>query len=204
MSGPQDAAEQSDPLVKAPHLADADADLDSADPAAPLKQALSGLLMVGAGCAVARTAWGYGVGSLTAMGPGYFPALLGGVLIVIGMVMLAGLLIRRCSARLVVVNGASRVDSRGEPVTAALRRMLAGIEWRGGCCILGSIVAFVVLGQWGGLLPASFAVVFIAALGDRSNTLPRAAAIALVMTVISVVVFWWALQLQMPLLTWSQ
>ncbi|MEJ0045599.1 MAG: hypothetical protein WDN04_05275 [Rhodospirillales bacterium] len=42
-------------------------------------------------------------------------------------------------------------------------------EWRGWICIVASVLAFVVLGKYGGLLPATFAIVFIAALGDRDN-----------------------------------
>ena len=39
-----------------------------------------------------------------------------------------------------------------------------------------------MLGQWGGLVPATFAVVFIAALGDRQNTLLGSAVLGVVMT----------------------
>jgi hypothetical protein len=69
--------------------------------------------------------------------------------------------------------------------------------------ILGGIAAFVVVGQYGGLLPATFAIVFISALGDRHNTFLSAATLALTMTAISVVVFWWLLKVQFPLLTWG-
>jgi hypothetical protein len=52
-------------------------------------------------------------------------------------------------------------------------------------------------------LPATFAIVFISALGDRHNTFLSAATLALTMTAISVVVFWWLLKVQFPLLTWG-
>ena len=52
-------------------------------------------------------------------------------------------------------------------------------EWRGGFCIGASIVAFVVLGKYGSLLLATFAIVFISALGDRQNTVARAAVLSI-------------------------
>ena len=60
-----------------------------------------------------------------------------------------------------------------------------------------------MLGHWGGLLPATFAIVFISALGDRKNTIKQAFVLSLGMSVIAVVVFWWALQLQLPLFRWG-
>ncbi|MCJ9713295.1 tripartite tricarboxylate transporter TctB family protein, partial [Bordetella hinzii] len=51
--------------------------------------------------------------------------------------------------------------------------------------------------------PATFAIVFISALGDRTNTLKQALLLSVSMCVIAVVVFWWALQLQLPLFRWG-
>jgi hypothetical protein len=76
-------------------------------------------------------------------------------------------------------------------------------EWRGWFCIGASIVAFVALGKYGGLLPATFAIVFISALGDRQNTVASVAVLALACAVVCVVVFWWALQIQFPLFQWG-
>jgi hypothetical protein len=89
---------------------------------------------------------------------------------------------------------------RSAPV-ATLARLRP--EWRGWFCICASIVAFVVLGNYGGLLPASFATVFIAALGDRKNSLAAALALAAAMTLVCFVVFWWLLRLQLPLFQWG-
>ena len=44
---------------------------------------------------------------------------------------------------------------------------------------------------------------FISALGDRDNTLREALLLALAMMAIAVVVFWWALSLQLPLFQWG-
>ena len=70
-------------------------------------------------------------------------------------------------------------------------------------CICTGIVAFIVIGEYGGLLPATFAIVFISALGDRQNSLLTAVLLALFMTLICFVVFWWLLQVQFPLFRWG-
>jgi hypothetical protein len=82
---------------------------------------------------------------------------------------------------------------------------LAGpvVQWRGWLCIIGGVGVFVVLGTHGGLVPASFFSVFIAALGDRENTVRSAALLALGLTDAGVVVFHYGLHLLLPLFTWS-
>ncbi len=76
-------------------------------------------------------------------------------------------------------------------------------DMRGAICIIVGILAFIGLGHYGGLLPATFAITFISALGDRKNTVKQALILSVGMVVIAVVVFWWALQLQLPLFQWG-
>ncbi|MNT87566.1 Tripartite tricarboxylate transporter TctB family protein [compost metagenome] len=54
-----------------------------------------------------------------------------------------------------------------------------------------------------GFLPATFALVFVSALGDTSNSIKSAAILAIAMTVFGALVFSWALQLQFPMLRWG-
>ena len=89
---------------------------------------------------------------------------------------------------------------RTVPVAAAARLRP---EWRGWFCICAGVVAFAVLGRYGGLVPATFASVFIAALGDRKNSLLASLVLAAAMTVVCVVVFWWLLKIQLPLFGWD-
>lgn len=74
---------------------------------------------------------------------------------------------------------------------------------RGSIAILVGLVAFIVLGEYAGLLPATFTLVFIAALGDRENSVIESVILAACMCVIAIVVFSWALQMQFPLFIWS-
>ena len=132
---------------------------------------------------------GYGMGSLRQKASGFSPAALG--------------------ARMALVGAALLASARRAPDGAAAGALpemahLAGpvVQWRGWLCIGGGVAAFVVLGEHGGLVPASFVSVFIAALGDRGNSWRAAAALAALMTVLGVVVFHFGLHLLLPLLTW--
>jgi hypothetical protein len=148
------------------------------------KDTLAGALMLLVGAGAALEGMTYSVGTLSAPGPGLFPSALGILLMPIGLAI-------------------ALVGKRARSGAARGVRAKRQADWRGWTCIIGSIVAFVVLGNYGGLVPASFAVAFVAALGDRENTLRGAFALGVVMTVVAVVVFWWLLQLQFPLFRWG-
>jgi hypothetical protein len=146
-----------------------------------LKEAMAGGLMLLLGAGTAWQAAQYEIGSLSHMGPGFFPLCLGVVLVLIGAAILG-----------------SALRSRLPPMPFRFRS-----EWRGWICILAGLGSFAILGEFAGILPATFATVFISALGDRDNTLRSALAIAAFMTLICFVVFWWLLGVQLPLLAWG-
>ena len=139
-----------------------------------------GALMVLIGLGAVFMGIGYQTGSLSHMGPGFFPVSVGVIVALMGVLIAFG------------ARGQTEDEAEYLPP-----------EWRGWICIVLSIVAFVVIGKFGGLLPATFAIVFISALGDRENTIKGALILSAAMCVICVVVFWWALQLQFPLFTWG-
>ena len=142
---------------------------------------LGGVLMIALGLSAAFQGSSYRIGELSRMGPGFCPVALGVIL------ALAGLAIA-ITARF----EQEVVDGKALPP-----------EWRAWFCICAAIVAFVVLGQFGGLIPATFAIVFISALGDRDNGPVAASILALGCVVVAVVVFRFALQLQFPLFQWN-
>lgn len=144
------------------------------------KNYYGGMLIVLFGLAVAATATKYGIGSLRDMGSGFFPALVGALLVLTGIaITVQGL------------GGGGATIHNEKP------------QWRGWLCILGGIVAFIILGKHTGLLPATFAIVFITAIGDRKNSIKAALVLAVAMSIVAAVVFWWLLQLQFPLLIWN-
>ena len=143
------------------------------------KDFLGGLLMLAFGLATVWQATSYNIGSLRRMGPGYFPLGLGVILGVTGVILML---------------------TAKAPAIPAPR---LAPEWRGWLCICAGIAAFVVLGHYGGLIPGTFAVVFISALGDRQNTVRSAAILGVVMTAACVLIFWWLLQVPFPLFHWG-
>jgi hypothetical protein len=145
------------------------------------KDYYGGALMLLIGLFAVWSGVGYQVGSLGQMGPGFFPVAIGVLLSLTG-------------AAIAIQAARTAPASKEAPLPP---------EWRGWICIVLSIIAFVILGRYGGLLPATFAVVFISALGDRQNTLASAAVLAAAISVVSVVVFWWALKVQFPLFQWG-
>ncbi|OZI37734.1 tripartite tricarboxylate transporter TctB [Bordetella genomosp. 10] len=141
------------------------------------------MVLVGLGAIYGGT--DYHIGSLSHMGPGFFPAAVGGLLVLTG----------------ILIAISARSGAPAEQVPGGHAHGMPDV--RGGICILLSIVAFIIIGEYGGLLPATFAITFIASLGDRKNTILQAVLLSLAMVVIAIVVFWWALQLQLPLFRWG-
>ena len=154
------------------------------------KDHVGGALLLVVGVAVVVAGRGYGMGTLRQMGSGFFSVVLGVLLAVIGVALLSSA-------------GRTTASVADEP--PAEMAHLAGpvVQWRGWLCIVGAALAFVVLGGHGGLVPASFASVFIAAMGDRGNSVRSAAALAAGLTLAGVIVFHYGLHLLLPLFAWQ-
>lgn len=154
------------------------------------KDYYGGALLIVVGLAAVYAGVGYRVGELAHMGPGFFPVALGALLALTGL--------------LIAVSARGDKSGGGASEEAASHGHPGGMpDLRGGICIILGTLAFLLFGEYGGLLPATFAIVFISALGDRDNTLTEALLLSLAMCFIAVVVFWWALKLQLPLFQWG-
>jgi len=151
-----------------------------------------GLLLIVIGLGAAIQAQSYHIGSLRRMGPGFFPAALGLILALTGIVLLASAIAASAP------DGISG-QNHGQHAIAAQPRY--NPEWRGWLCICLSVVAFALLAEYTGLLPATFVCVFIAALGDRDNSLRDILLLSVGMSIAGVVVFWWGLGIILPLLS---
>ncbi len=149
------------------------------------KDYYSGALMVVIGLSAAYAGTTYDVGTLTNMGAGFFPVAVGTLLAFIGIL---------------IAMSAKDLPAPALSTTDAHSRLP---DLRGAVCIIAGTLAFILLGKYGGLIPATFAIVFISALGDRTNTLFRAAALSIVMCAIALVVFSWALKLQLAPFAWG-
>ena len=150
------------------------------------------LLVLGTGVLVLGL--DYRMGSLSRMGAGFIPVVLGTLMIAVAV----AIAVTAAPAGQAAGAGAHGGHGGGDQEGAA-----TGPEYRGWGCILGGVVAFVVFGEYGGLVPATFVSVFIAAMGDRNNTWKNAALVASVMVAFGVIVFHFGLSLQLPLFHWN-
>ena len=152
------------------------------------KDHLGAVLLIVLGVAVMVLGLGYRMGNLNRMGAGFIPVVLGVLLILVGI----AIGVTAAAPGLAMMN-----PLPGHGTHAG------GPEWRGWACILGGVIAFVVIGRYGGLVPATFASVFISAMGDRQNTFKGAAVLGAALTVFCVIVFHFGLSLQLQMFQWG-
>jgi hypothetical protein len=141
----------------------------------------AGALMILLGSVAVFVGPTYQLGTLMNMGPGFMPTALGVVLIILGIIMA----------------GAAATTPEGED-----EDILPNPEWRGWACILAGPDVFNVQGTLGGLEPSTFGCVYVAAFGDREATLRNSALLAAAVSVFSIAVFHYLLQVPIPLMTW--
>jgi hypothetical protein len=139
------------------------------------KDFLAGLLFVVLGGLAVALARDYPIGSTMRMGPGYFPTVLGGILLLFGVYVLL------------------RGVRSGDKVKG---------EWgyRPLALIALSIVLFGFLLDRVGMVPAIVATLFVAAAAGREFRLKEVLLLAVAMTAFSVAVFSYGLKLPYPLL----
>ncbi len=137
------------------------------------------MALLGAGAMVQGSQ--YGIGSMTRMGSGFFPVALGAGMVVMGVLIAAS-------------------ASKAPPPPDLLHGPQTPPDWRGWGCIIAAVLLFIGLAQYAGLLPAIFACVFVAAIGDRRAKLRQSLALATGVTVFGLLVFAYGLQVQIPIL----
>jgi len=134
---------------------------------------LTGIAIVGVCLAFTFGAWLYGIGTVSRMGPGFFPFLAAVIGIVLGAAVLAG---------------AFRKPAGPAPV----------VVYRPLLLISAAFVVFAASIDVLGLLPAAFLAVTIAALGDRRTRLWEAGTLALAMAAFVWLIFIVLLDLPIP------
>ena len=144
----------------------------------------AGGLMILLGAAVTLDATTYDLGTMILMGPGMFPLMLGILLTFVG----------------ILIFGSAMATPLGPDESfLPLQR-----EWRGWACILAGPILFIIFGGFLGMAPATFACVFVSALGDRTSTLKSSALLALGVTFFGVLLFHFVLQLPFPVFRWGR
>lgn len=121
------------------------------------KDFLAGMAFVAIGGFFAIGALDFGIGTARRMGPGYFPLVLGSVLVLVGMALSAKAIWQRS----------------GDLVGRLYLRPVISL--------FAAIVGFAVLLETAGLVAACLAAVLIASLASRETTLLGSLAVAVVM-----------------------
>ena len=135
----------------------------------------AGIMLAAIGTVSIVIARGYPFGTTTRMGPGYFPTILGGILVLFGVyVMIIGL---RTSKKIVV--------------HCSLRALIV---------LPLSLAAFGLLMTHAGFIPALAALILGSAAAGREIKFAELLLLTLLLTVLSVALFIWGLGLPYPLI----
>lgn len=140
-------------------------------------KALGGSLIIAIGLLTLYVGSGYAFGTTRAMGPGYFPVVLGSVLTLIGLTILVTDLM-------------------------AARHAVLPFDLRAAFSILAAMLAFAALIRPLGLAVTIMIVVAIASAAERDFKPLRVLAIGVSLVVITATVFVYLLRLQIKVLPW--
>ena len=136
----------------------------------------SGLLFVIVGLIFSIWATYYKIGSASNMGPGYFPIMLGVILVGLGILNLL------------------------KSIAKSETKVPADIAWRPLILILFANILFGVLLPSMGLVVAIFALVIVSSYAMSNTQIKEAILLATLLSVVSCIVFVWALSMPLPIL----
>jgi len=139
------------------------------------KDFLAGVLYTGIGLGAIVIAHGYRMGTATEMGPAYFPTVLGGLLIVIGVIAVVRSLL-----------------APGEAI--------GGFAWKSVALVLGATILFGALARTAGLVPAVFVLVIASAYASIRFRWRPTLALAAALALFCVLVFIKGLGVPLPIL----
>ncbi len=140
-----------------------------------LPDVLVGAMFIGFGLFFAVGALTYEVGTPFAMGPGFFPLTLGSVLVVLG---------------LLIVGSGFAADKEG---------IIGPVPWRGIVLVTLAFLFFGLTVRGLGVVPSLFITTLLTAFGSERMGVVNALLIAAGLTAVSVVIFIFGLQLNLPL-----
>jgi hypothetical protein len=145
---------------------------------ANMKDLGAGAFFVFVGLVYGSIAWfGLPIGVALNMGPGDFPIVLSGMLIVLGL----------------WIAGRGFVDTQG-------REPFGAVPWRGVILLSLATIIFAAFVEKLGLLPGVFATTFVATLANRKVNLVRAALTSLCIAIFCTAVFAYGIRLPIPVI----
>jgi hypothetical protein len=140
------------------------------------KDLLAGLAFIGFGLAFGYASVGYELGTALRMGPGYFPLVLSGVLVLLGVAIIA------------------------EGFLAPEPGSIGPVPWRGLVLLGGALFIFGFTVRGLGLAPSLAIAIFMSAFASHRTGLVGAAVLTIGLTLFCVLIFVYALGLPLPLL----
>ena len=138
---------------------------------------LAGLIFVAFGLGFAITSLSYELGTPLRMGPGYFPLVLGGILVVLGL----------------FIAGKGLIPSSGA------EGRFGSVPWRALILLVVAVLFFGLTVRGLGLVPATAVTALLTALASYRTGILAALAIAAGLTMLCMLIFVLALQLRLPL-----
>ena len=139
---------------------------------------LSGLMFIGFGLAAIIASREYPMGTAMRMGPGYFPTYVGGLLILFGLILAAQAFV-----------------SKGEGV--------AGFAWRPVLVLSAAFLVFGFAMDHVGFIPSLVVLIVGSALAGKEFRIIEVVILTVVMTVASVGIFIYGIELPFRLFWWS-
>jgi hypothetical protein len=146
------------------------------------KDLLAGLMFIAIGMIFFVGAYNYTMGTAARMGPGYFPRILGGLLVFMG-ILVAGVGLK---------NQAKAAASEG-----------IGWKWTPVVLVTLSVVLFGLALPRLGMIAAVILLIALSGTAAHDKNYRELAIIAVVMCIFCAAVFVWGLNLQMKLWPWS-
>lgn len=142
------------------------------------KDFYSGLMFFAVGLAAMILALQYPLGTSARMGPGYFPRVLGGLLMALGAIL---------SIR--------SFKTQGHPIAA--------FAWKAIALVLGGVAVFGAIVNTVGLVAATTALIFVSGYASKEFNIKESLYSSAILSFISVMLFIVGLKLQFPIFPWG-
>ena len=143
------------------------------------KDVASGVFFIAVGVLYGGIAWhSLPMGSALEMGPGYFPIVLSGILVVLG----------------VVIAGCALFAEKGSKTPFGL------VPWRGLIMLSLATIVFAAFIEELGLLPGVFVTMFFASLSSKGSSVVRSIVISLSIALFCTVIFGYGIRLTLPII----
>jgi len=153
------------------------------------KDLWSGAMLIAIGAVTMFIARNYPFGTTLRMGPGYFPIVLGGILILFGLYLATA--------------GWRRNPPTGPALQPAEHQETESWPLRGMILLPLAFILFGLLMTYAGFVPALLALIVVSALASPQFNLVEVVLLSLALTALSVALFVWGLGLPYPLFAGS-